>query len=1373
MNIIEKTNEFIELIELDQATLRDMYTKYAMIADAYSGSSSKSIIVDNKKTYETILADNIVDYITYMYIGGSLGNELANSTNLGKILDSNSPIYLKKIIADLKSQGFDIKKNSSASNIKESLQYWGIAEADDLTNAEIIGNIEDDIPIKFDDIDMSDVIGTDDNNSEYNENISEDELEAALEEAAAELSEDEQERLDELDKVAKAAAAVGNIDIKDFSADNADAVREQIEKNDQAIANKLEAEKKEAEKAAVDKAVKEAVEGESDVDPVVIKNTINRIMAVYDVIYKPLFTSTPDGMLTDAGVVTLKSDNSLHIKAAGNKYATRLMSSIKGRYGRAIRELDYHEEVSLDCINPDGTLRYNYIPNFHVRNIYGVYRDKNGNLNKEKNWEKFRVHLVSMLTNVITKIFKKFKGDELRLSMSLVELFTTVIIAEEFDMEKSIKLTIKSMSLSNIKNSCETIGNMLANGEALPIDTTCVELINNSSESDGVHNILLVLDKKAYNSEIAFAYKPLRKILESGGKLGLKHTLLGRDVKGRDVTYNFESPQAVCSLVIAGSGSGKGVVTLNMLATFIAEGCPTVYVDWKPDMSAMLWDLERSTGARILSVDGLANRTEDSVPVRNYKLGMNAPSIPNVTDKLNVLSYVKMFQIMVACAQARNVGYNGLSYKGKKMQFIFDEAQAMNKVLNDLRASCEQFMKDNKPTKERPATDEFNYTKRLKQVLDSMFSGSTTFRNTTGRTGNVGLIMLGQQADCSAWANGAIKRDAIGFLVGNCSMKMLGKDATDGGKYSMNSCTPKGNDLLGNMGYFALIPQAVADKSAPDKIKVIKSYLVLNENDYAEPEPGRFTHGLLKNITDEVVKANIINNDLYNTDENGNRFINKQVGFQGLVEYIGQHIPNFNLNANLSAGYNEVEKLLTGLGIVGENGKYSCIEEYVYDCSYNSLFTGDEIRGLIVDGGTIDDLIESDDYSSSEEGGAGFEDDGDDLFNMQSQVDEADNGNGNTPNSGSMGSAGTGGSVADSILDGYTDNEPIIPREVQRVVERRQAQQAQNIDYGNSTFGNPEFERVEVDPEDYVAIEDDDGYIQVIKKPLTMPPNDQQMFSMGGTNGRKLFVTPDNVTEVLGLEQGNSILAVMNHTDTAEKFSGRLFKTLWGTQYEFKTRWKAILDAAAGRVNPDLIRRATITEDAVAFNKMKVATLGIVGGREDIRIEDIVNFQMTAKVFKNLSLLQIDETILEAAQIELGEPIEQLFKIFTKLQHLVVFEVGYGKVKSSISRNDIIQGRRNAKIQEMEERAKLKNQIEVVAAAKNKNLRDKSPGYQNKVWEASKSFQGQGWGAARDAIMDKNPKLFKAAGMSILTLGVLGVGAVFGVGGKIASLFRR
>ena len=64
-------------------------------------------------------------------------------------------------------------------------------------------------------------------------------------------------------------------------------------------------------------------------------------------------------------------------------------------------------------------------------------------------------------------------------------------------------------------------------------------------------------------------------------------------VNGENVISNFDDAGQIVTGIIAGSRSGKGVMTLNILASIIASGCPVCYLDYKPDMAATLWDLER------------------------------------------------------------------------------------------------------------------------------------------------------------------------------------------------------------------------------------------------------------------------------------------------------------------------------------------------------------------------------------------------------------------------------------------------------------------------------------------------------------------------------------------------------------------------------------------------------------------------------------------------------------------------------------------------------------------------------------------------------------------------------------------------------------
>lgn len=1456
METMERTKEFVDLLLADNAIKTDICAKYSIMADAYLGSAGKGLVDTYKDTFRILLSSNVIDFMTYMYMASALTNEIVSNPKLGIFLDPSKDVYVGRIASKLKANEWDIPKTATLDDITRAISLFGLESVDAPTNDDIVVDTtsdSDEPQYLFDDInadlakaenlsnDEEDEDGDEDDDKDGGEpenygDLSDLENNAASESGeatsslpvppATSVTPDDEDPTTELER--KALNELESMHTTEVKAevlannttgdvDVTDKLSEMIAEKDKLVENKL----KEAEEQNKRKQVDDTIEKElanKEVDKVIVSKTVKNIMASYDVMYQPLFSSTPVGILTAAGIVTVKSDNALQVMGGGNAYAIKLYQTIMGTYNsksELIRELDYHEEVSMDCINPNGTLRYNYIPNLHIRNIYGIYRGADGTLKREKNWVKFRSKLVSSLTKYVTDLLTKFKGDPLDLSQSLIELFTTVIIIEDFDIEKSLKLSMKSISVSKIYGDCGAVGRIINNGDAFPIDTNTIEVVNNSSEQLGIQRLLVVFDKAMYNGEILFAYKPIKKIIESGGKIGLKDTLLGRDLKGANVTYNFDSPQAVDTLVIAGSGSGKGVVTLNMLATFIASGCPTVYIDWKPDMAAMLWDLERETGARILSIDGLSGKTSDGcLPVRNYGTGINVPNIPGISEQLNVIPYIKSMQIMVLCASGRHSGYNGMTSKGKKMQFILDEAQAMNKKLSLLKSSMTEYIKENKPSKSSEPTEEYKYVIKLQKLINSLFPGCVEFRNTTGRTGNVGLIMLGQQSDCTAWADGALKRDSLGFLVGNCSMKLLGKDACDTNKYSLNGAQPVGSTFLGSMGYFALVPQAVADPKDKDKIKVIKTYLVLNKNDYNPDDPdnsGSFTSGIMKNVSNEQLKQQLIDEDFYPMNENGERYINPLVGFQGLIEYIGQNIPEFDLNKNLEAGYVEVEKLLSGLGIISSGdreGKYSCIEEYIFDCSSSGLFTLDELTMLMNHNDTIFDILDDDDYSTPDgEGGeAGF--DGESTWAFA--VEDSTPVNENSAGFGGQKSEFTGSDAFGAPATAETKQPQAVPRQVQEILNRqRELEQEQQMEQGHepepepvepmpvysqseqSDLGTPDTRQPvwEQQPDEKSSINDNGftdrtykdpsetppvrGYDYTFTQPEYMPPDDHKTFDSGGITGRAIYVTPERTTKVLGLTKDNSVLVTMPTYSTAEKFHKTLFRGLWGAQYEFKNRWRAILNGVATNTNPNLVTRFVVMEDTVVFNKKQVATINIIGGEDDIRIEDLVNFKMTASKFKNIENIILDEITFERAQIEFGDPINGMFNAFKKLQWLTVFEVGCGATKLSTTRQEVLQGQVNEKAQKMTERTRFKSQIDVMAAAKNPRLNNSSVGYQNKVWEATKNFQGQGWGAAKTQLMKENPNFFKAAGISLVTIGVLGVGGILGGIGKIGSIIRR
>lgn len=106
-------------------------------------------------------------------------------------------------------------------------------------------------------------------------------------------------------------------------------------------------------------------------------------------------------------------------------------------------------------------------------------------------------------------------------------------------------------------------------------------------------------DSALATAEPLFGYKAVEMFRNRGIKLGWDKILLGEDIKGTPVfaslgdVDDFPMQSKVVHNMMAGSRSGKGVMTMNMLASGIASGKPIFYIDRKPDMAVLFYELSQ------------------------------------------------------------------------------------------------------------------------------------------------------------------------------------------------------------------------------------------------------------------------------------------------------------------------------------------------------------------------------------------------------------------------------------------------------------------------------------------------------------------------------------------------------------------------------------------------------------------------------------------------------------------------------------------------------------------------------------------------------------------------------------------------------------
>lgn len=700
------------------------------------------------------------------------------------------------------------------------------------------------------------------------------------------------------------------------------------------------------------------------VDMMEVKAIVQGIMNIYDKLYAPCFVNKPQGILTHEGVLTIGKDGKTKILSSGSSYAKRLYSAFNRFTGDYIRPQSSTKSIDSSFLDTEGNLLDVYSPMYHVRNIYGIKHDGS----KESNWGKFRNYLQKDITQLVTSVLSKIEGDTIHVQRALKELFTNCIIIEDFDMTKSLQLTTR---LEGLK---PRLGDYLNENSYDLFATSTGKIISEQEDEVSVRNLLYVFDENAYTNEILFAYKAYEKLMRSGINPSAKAVVLGRGLDGKDITENLDDAGNIIIGIIAGSRSGKGVVTLSILASLYADNCPVYYVDYKPDMAATLWETERELNAKgldakIFAIDGLADQRSDSgelvKPVRKFPYGLNAPDgLGWDTKDKAIVPYLKAMQLSAVLAQLRS---NGRLDNKDKMFFVLDEAQKANSRYAMVLSKMVEFENRNKPKRNEEPTEEYLYASRFIQVFQhDLKDAMGGVMNTTGGAGRVGLVVLGQKADPAEWKLGDLgdwRKGVFGNLVANMNIKLIGRDSGNSGMYGMPNKKFAGSEFKNNRGYFIRYRGSKTPEDLTN-LDMIKTYLVLNKNDFNEEayrngslDKSTFTGSLLTNITDTTLKESIVTDDFLEDDGS----VRDSIGFSGLMKMIMGSSNDSELSDKMSKGYKILEEVFTTMGL---SNKYSCVEEYLYDCSLESLYSVSDLEDMFITGSPSS---EGDEESEDEE----------------------------------------------------------------------------------------------------------------------------------------------------------------------------------------------------------------------------------------------------------------------------------------------------------------------------------------------------------------------------------------------------------------------
>lgn len=246
-----------------------------------------------------------------------------------------------------------------------------------------------------------------------------------------------------------------------------------------------------------------------------------------------------------------------------------------------------------------------------------------------------------------------------------------------------------------------------------------------NSDYKYMHVIVITANLSAYYGLTSFAYKEYEKRLAIGEKFNVKNILLGFDNASMPVTISLGGQMEWDLYINAASRSGKGVLGLNVLAGLLAGDCTVAYMDGKPDMSRLLWYVEKSLNKscgveedfvinsdgtyilntnyeRILSVDFKQpvdkhiDRTEvqffnansprivEAIRWRDEKFKSEYGNI-SIAGNVNLLAYMKCLQLVFILAGASY--FNEL--KGHRLIVVLDELNNVNAAINDIINNAE------------------------------------------------------------------------------------------------------------------------------------------------------------------------------------------------------------------------------------------------------------------------------------------------------------------------------------------------------------------------------------------------------------------------------------------------------------------------------------------------------------------------------------------------------------------------------------------------------------------------------------------------------------------------------------------------------------
>lgn len=608
---------------------------------------------------------------------------------------------------------------------------------------------------------------------------------------------------------------------------------------------------------------------------------LNVICGLYESGYQGF---TPDGMLNKAGTISVVADSSV-TNAEGKAQARYKIKEMTNTQLTKFYHWFSSQFPVFSLAKYNGNMRPNYnnvkngisyYPHYQARNscgLYGLdrsldaYLTSNGKARIE-NAGALKSFLKERVTNIIMEGMVAKFGDALKkpadednivvnpeaeeLLHTYRRVLTTAVVVTECKRNVVAKLKISPGTREDaIKMTREFFEKAIKSNKIFNQATKITYY--NMDESLNIVTITFMMDEKKYNGFPLFAFQAVEAI-KRNGKPSWSNVVVGRTIEDKIFTLDLTPNTVRMVPIIAGSRSGKGVMTLNFLANAFALQYPVFYLDCKSEMGVTFYQLAKQRGVETFVYDG--EHSSKAIP-RDYDLLTGINKLPEkVKTALDnckdfdrkefalMTSYVRGMQLLDSLLTLRamafegnpNVPYSVADLGGERIVLVWDEFEKFglkvekymkkNGVLDSAQAELKTIFSDVKDA-EVKKLPEWKWFDNYKRWLRGVFAAMSSHDKAQWSQARVTIFLLAQSVEIDQnW--GEILSETMGTIIRN-SLKVCGRgsDAGSGSsKYGSGKVSPEWKSKL-NDRYFIIQRQAggAVEQETSD---LVKGYFLLD-----------------------------------------------------------------------------------------------------------------------------------------------------------------------------------------------------------------------------------------------------------------------------------------------------------------------------------------------------------------------------------------------------------------------------------------------------------------------------------------------------------------------------------------------------------------